>query len=746
MGTLPPKHTATKNEIPSTVLPLVKNFPYLVIRLSLFLLWFMLLRVIWVGAITRYLVYTLLTWVVSIFQSQNFRPKVKSIKKLSASFNFHLPRIPRAKILVILLVVAFIAYSQVIIKLAAQIPSPTQLTTTQRPLTTEIYDRNGKLLYQIYEGRNRKLVKLEDLPQDLINATVAIEDKHFFTHPGVDLLGIIRAFRTNLKEGKLEGASTITQQLIKNIMLTPEKTYQRKIKEALLAFWAERIYSKQEILQMYFNEAPYGGPAWGIETASETYFGKSAKNLNLTEIAFLAGLPASPTEFSPYGTHPEKGLKRQAEVLRRMMEDGYITQAQAQQALEKKPVFKPPRQEIKAPHFVMYVRSILASRFGERTVSQGGLKVVTSLDLEVQQMAESVVADQVSKLSLLKVGNGAAMVTKAQTGEILAMVGSKDYFNPKEGNFNVTLALRQPGSSIKPVTYATAFKQGFTPATIIWDTPTTFPNPWGKAYSPVNYDSRFHGPVTIRTALGSSYNVPAVKILNTIGLPQMLQTAKEMGITTLDKHESYGLSLTLGGGAVTMLDMMSVYGTLASGGLNHQPQAILKVTDSFGNVLENYQQTGGNRSLTEEVAYLINHILADNNARTPAFGPNSLLIIPGKTVAVKTGTSDDKKDNWALGYTPELVVGAWVGNNNNSPMDPRLTSGITGATPIWHDIMKNLISQRPDLAFKRPKGIIEVTVNGRKDLAISDQTPKVVVGLKRSERKNSSININPFSI
>lgn len=661
-----------------------------------------------------------------------------SLRKTKKTLNYLIPKAARFKILIIILAVIFLGYSQIIVKLATELPNPHQLTSTQRPLTTQIYDRNGKLLYQVYEGRNRKLVKLDSLPRDLINATVAIEDKHFFAHPGVDPIGIVRALMANIDEGKAQGASTITQQLIKNILLTPEKTYERKIKEALLAFWAERIYTKEEILAMYFNEAPYGGPAWGVEAAAETYFGKSSKDLNLAEIAYLAGLPASPTEYSPYGVYPEKGIERQHEVLRRMIEDKYITPDQARIVMEQELEFKPPVQEIKAPHFVMYIRSLLASEYGERTVSQGGLKVITSLDLDIQEMAEAVVAQQVEKLTEMKVGNGSAMVTSAKNGEILAMVGSKDYFDPKGGNFNVALSLRQPGSSIKPVTYATAFELGYTPGTILLDTPTTFPNPWGQAYSPVNYDGRFHGPVSIRTALGSSYNVPAVKMLALVGVPAMLQTSKEMGLTTLDKPESYGLSLTLGGGAVKMIDMMSVYGTFASGGIKYKPSGILKVTDSYGNTLEDHQNVVGERVLTEEVSYLISHILADNNARSPAFGLNSLLKIPGKTVAVKTGTSDDKRDNWAFGYTPEFVVGAWVGNNDNSPMDPRLTSGITGATPVWHDIISSLTFNQPDIAFKRPAGIIESTASGQRDLAISGQVPKIVVGQRKIKKKDEA--------
>lgn len=663
-----------------------------------------------------------------ILSHKRGRPRTQSWftyyrQKLRRTFDLLIPKKSRLKIGLTVLAIFLIVQSVLIFKLASELPSPNRITLT-RPMTTQILDREGRLLYQIYEGRNRELTDIDDLPEHLIQATVAIEDKRFFSHPGVDPLGVLRALKTNINEGKMEGGSTITQQLIKNTLLTPDQTIARKIKEAVLAFWTESIYSKKEILQMYFNESPYGGPAWGIEAAARMYFGKSARDLNLAESAYLAGLPAAPTSFSPHGIHPEKGKERQREVLRRMAEDKYISQAQANETLSQSLTFQPPTSDIKAPHFVMYVRSLLAQKYGERVVSQGGLKITTTLDLNLQEMTEEAVEKRLAELGKMNVGNGAAMITDAKNGQILAMVGSRDYFSPAGGNYNTSLALRQPGSSIKPVTYAAAFKEGFSPGSILLDTPTTFTNPWGQGYSPVNYDGRFHGPVTIRTALSSSYNVPAVKMLGIIGVPAMVQTAREMGITTWNKPDNFGLSLTLGAGAVRMIDMMSVYGTFASGGIRFTPEALLAVTDSYGNTLENRRETKGKRVLTEEISYLINHILSDPKARAPAFGTRSLLEIPQRTVAVKTGTSDDKRDNWAFGYTPEFVVGAWVGNNDYSPMDPKLASGITGATPIWHDIMTYLTSGRPDMAFRRPAGIIETVVNGYKDLAITGQTGK----------------------
>lgn len=666
----------------------------------------------------------------------------KLIRDVKVSFNQSIPIRSRWKVLTGLVVILFFIYTFTLIKLAANLPAPDQISNSRNPLTTQIFDRNGKILYQFYEDKNRKLIKLEDLPTDLIHATIAMEDKNFYSHPGIDIGGMIRALKRNISgDTDLQGGSTITQQLIKNTMLTPDKTYTRKIKEIILALWAEKIYSKDEILQSYFNEVPYGGPAWGIEVASEMYFGKKAHDLNLAESSYLAGLTAAPTEYSPYGTHPEKAKERQKEVLRRMVEEKYITPDIASVTYDEKLDIKPPTQNISAAHFVMYVREILAQRYGDAVVSQGGLKVTTTLDIDLQEEAEDIVADNVEKLSGLRVGNGAAMIMDAKNGQILAMVGSKNYFDKNQGNFNVALALRQPGSSIKPITYATAFKQGYTPGSILLDTPTTFKNAW-ESYSPVNYDGRFHGAVTIRTALGSSYNVPAVKMLSLIGLPAMLQTAKDMGITTLNDTDRYGLSLTLGGGEIKMIDMMTAYNTFATNGIKYNHQSILLVTDSKGNILEDNRNPEGKRVLPEEVAYMITHILSDKNARIPAFGSNSLLEIKDHSfVAVKTGTTDSKRDNWAFGYTPEYVVGAWVGNNDNTPMDPRLTSGITGATPIWHDIMSTLVEERPNLAFNRPKNITETNLNGYKDLTINGLQPKSTVSYSRIKQKDKDSGI-----
>lgn len=640
--------------------------------------------------------------------------------------------------LLITLGIFFVTYSYFLVELAHDIPSPNTLKTLPTPTTTEFYDRNGKLLYRFYEGKNRTPVKLSEIPPDLVHAAISMEDKNFYHHFGVDFSGIARVAYLFIKDGTVQGGSTITQQLIKNTLLTPERTFQRKTKEIILAFWTEKMFTKDEILEMYFNEVPFGGTAWGIAAASQTYFDKKVSDLNLAESSYLAGLPASPTTYSPYGANPQLAKARQKEVLRRMVEDKYITQIQADEAFAEELKIKPPSNEIYAPHFVMYIRSQLNEKYGERYVSQGGLKVYTTIDLDLQEKAQSIVTSEVEKIKNLNVGNGAAMITDAKTGQILAMVGSKNYWDDGNGNFNVTTALRQPGSSIKPITYAAAFKNGYSPGNIVLDTPITYKNFW-ETYSPVNYDGRFHGAVTIRTSLGSSYNIPAVKVLSAIGLPEMLKTAKDLGITSLNDTNRYGLSLTLGGGEVNMVDMMSVYGTFSQMGKKYQVKGVSKIVDTQGKVIEDNTNDAGQIVLQPAVAYMIDDILSDNKARTPAFGQNSLLNIPGKKVAVKTGTTDNKRDNWTFGFTPQYVVGVWVGNNDNTPMNPALTSGVTGAAPIWNKIMIEVLKDKPDLAFEKPTEVIPGSVDGQKDIVIAGLPAKSMVRQNRQKTREEAL-------
>lgn len=589
------------------------------------------------------------------------------------------------------------------------LPSPTLLTVRDIDVTTKVFDRNGALLYEIYADQNRTPLSLTELPKHVIQATIAIEDKNFYSHQGFSLRGITRAARETWLTGRVQGGSTITQQLIKSALLTPEVSLTRKIKEIILAFWAERLYSKNQILEMYLNQVPYGGTAWGIESAAQTYFGKSAKLLTLAEAALLAGLPAAPSEYSPFGTHVDRAFSRQGEVLRRMVEDRYITEAQARDALAQEIHFARARIGIRAPHFVMYVKELLERRYGPRLVERGGLRIKTSLDLSIQERVEEIVNTNITKLASLRVGNGAAVVTNPKTGEILAMVGSRDYFDTtREGNVNVTVALRQPGSSIKVVTYAAAMEKGFTAASILDDSPVSYPQIGAPAYTPVNYDSKFHGFVPLRYALGNSYNIPAIRTIAAIGVPAVIEKGRAMGIASWIDENRYGLALTLGGGEVTMLDMASVFGTLANLGTKVDLLPITEVSDYTGRILEKNKPNEHPQAVKPEVAWILGNILSDNNARSGAFGPNSLLVIPGKTVSVKTGTSNDKRDNWTIGYTPSVMAAVWVGNNNNAPMDPYLTSGVTGAAPIWHDIMVEILKDREDDLLPRPDGVVSV--------------------------------------
>jgi penicillin-binding protein 1C len=508
-----------------------------------------------------------------------------------------------------------------------------------------------------------------------------------------------------------QGGSTITQQLIKNTLLTPEKTIKRKVRELILSVWVERVFSKKEILEMYLNEVSYGGTAYGIQEASRQYFGENAVSLSLSEAALLAGLPAAPTAYSPFGINQERAKERQADVLRRMVEDKNISSESAEEALREELKFSQNSINIKAPHFVMYVRDWLASKFGEDMLNNGGLKVITTLDLDLQEFVQKTVTDEVAGLKKLRVTNGAALVTDPKSGEILSLVGSQNYFDFRhDGQVNVVFRPRQPGSSIKPIMYSAAFQKGFTPASVILDAPISFPNPGSKPYSPVNYDGKFHGNVPIRTALASSYNIPAVKVLSTIGVNAMIDQGEAMGIKTWGDRKRFGLSLTLGGGEITMADMAEAYGTIANYGIHVPLNPILKVENSQGKVLFQSFPGSPNRALPAGVAYQLISILSDPAARAPAFGTRSILNIPGHQVAVKTGTTNNLRDNWTFGFTTDFVVSTWVGNNDNSPMS-YIASGITGASPIWSKIFQGILSRRQTpFSFPQPQDLVTVKV------------------------------------
>lgn len=622
----------------------------------------------------------------------------------------------------------FLFLSLAVAIFSKDLPTPDKLVTRDISVSTKILDRNGKPLYDIYGEENRQLITLDQLPAHVKWATLAVEDNEFYKHKGFDVKGMVYATFKVVTTGNLRSGSTITQQLIKNALLSSEQTITRKIKELVLAVQIEggTRYTKDDILQMYLNEVPYGGQALGIEAGSQMYFGKSARELTLAEAALMAGLPQAPSTYSPFGAHPESAKSRQEQVLALMYERGWvgsdgawhkISKEEYDQALAQELKYAEIGQDIKAPHFVMYVRSILTERYGEEMVQRGGLTVTTTLDLDLQEKAQTIVADEVSKATEqgLLVGNGALVAQDPKTGQVLVMVGSKDYFNTEDdGNVNVALSMRQPGSSIKPITYVTGIKQGYTAATLFMDVPTEFPGGEGQpAYSPVNYDGKFRGPILMRPALGNSINIPAVKMLKLAGVNSMIETAHDMGVTSLNEPDRYGLALTLGGAEVTLVDMVNVFSTFATGGIKHDQTVILKVEDHKGNVLEEYKETPGHRALREEEAFIISNILSDNSARAIEFGTNSPLRVPNHTVAVKTGTTDDKRDNWTIGYSPSLAVGVWVGNNDNSPMHPKLASGITGAAPIWHSFFVEALKDKPNEEFSIPKDIVTVEVSKR---------------------------------
>lgn len=575
---------------------------------------------------------------------------------------------------------------------AKDLPNPN--TVVRRTgFSTKILDRDGNLLHDLYDDVNRVPVKLEEVPIELQQATIAVEDKEFYEHEGFSVWGMIRGFSRLFTRGRAQGGSTLTQQTVKNTLLSSERTLARKFKELVLSIQIERKFTKDEILQMYLNEAPYGGTAWGIAAASQKYFGKDPLELDLVQSAILAGLPQSPTRYSPYGTSPDAYIGRTQVVLRRMKEDGYITEEQEGEALEQleKIEFKEQSGDIKAAHFVFYVREQIEELLGYGAVEQGGLIVSTTLDGELQDLAQEIVTEEIAKIESLHITNGAAMAMDPQTGEILAMVGSKDFFAENyDGQVNVVMSLRQPGSAIKPVTYATAFKKGYPPSTMLMDVPTKFPGGVDtEFYEPKNYDGEFRGPVQLRFALGSSLNVPAVKLLALVGVESMLQTAYDMGFDSLEPTRAnmnrFGLSVTLGGGEVRLFDMVRSYSVFANGGERVEPVSILKIKRD-GKTIYEPKKSKNKRVLGEDVAFLINHILYDNNARLLTFGSNSYLNMAGRPIAVKTGTTNDQRDNWTVGWSSGVVVGVWVGNNDNTPMK-QVASGVTGASPIWRRIM-----------------------------------------------------------
>jgi penicillin-binding protein 1C len=649
-----------------------------------------------------------------------------------------------AGIIVLLLGGSFVLYEYY--QIAATLPSVSDLQQRASTFeTTRIFDRNGNLLYEILDpsaGR-RTFITLDKISPEMVAATIATEDKSFYSHPGFDWTAILRAFWQNFTEkGTVSGASTITQQLARSLLLSPEErteqSYMRKVREALLAAEITRRYSKDQILELYLNEFYYGNFAYGVEAAAETYFNTTANQLDLAQASFLAGLPQAPSVYDVYHNRTA-ARERQKQVLTLMYEASneenciFVSNSIQKICVDAQTAvaayteletyqFNPPDVQIRYPHWVTYVRSILEDQFDAQTIYRSGFSVYTTLDPSLQDEAERLVKQQVDSLAEYNANDGALVAMLPSTGEILAMVGSADFYNDAiDGQVNMaTSPTRQPGSSFKPITYIAAFEKGWTPATLIWDVPSEFPpsgdpNDPRPPYKPVNYDGRYHGPVTVRSALANSYNIPAVKTLQYVGIydnpdtpneDSVLSVARRLGITSLTRND-YGLSLTLGGGEVSLLEMTGVFSVIANGGNRVPPVAISKILDHDGNVVYEYQPEPGEQVIRPEHAFLISSILSDNEARTPMFGANSALNLPF-SAAAKTGTSNDFRDNWTLGYTPDVAVGVWVGNADYSPMKD--ISGLTGAAPIWSEFMQYAIQQLAGgtpTPFLKPSGIVD---------------------------------------
>lgn len=600
-----------------------------------------------------------------------------------------------------------------------QIPSLNTIEERKVSQSTKIYDNTGKiLLYDVYKNTKRKIIPFDQISQHIKDATLSIEDKDFYTHHGVKPLSILRAMIVNILSLHFsQGGSTITQQVVKNSILTGDKTTTRKLKELVLSLKLEKTLSKEEIFSMYLNEISYGGTLYGVEEASGAFFGKTAGDLTVAESAYLASLPQAPTYYSPYGIHRGELEKRKSVVLKEMLRDGKITVAEYQNAINEKVAFLPKSSGgIKAPHFVMFVVDYLQKKYGSDVLEQGGLKVTTTLNYDLQAKGEAI-AKQYATINETNFNgkNDAFVAIDPKTGGILSMIGSRDYFDTAiDGNFNVATAHRQPGSTFKPFVYAEAFIKGYTPDTVLFDLPTQFnascapddtttspaTTTGNHCYSPGNYDNKFRGPMTMRGALAQSINMPSVKVLYLAGIQDSIDLARSMGVSLHGDQNDYGLTLVLGGGEVSLLDMTSAYGVFATEGIRNSYTSILKVEDSKGNVLEELNPRP-TQVLDTEITRKISDILNDNVARTPLYGANSVIYFPGRDVAVKTGTTNDYKDAWTIGYTPSIVVGTWAGNNDNTPMAKKV-SGLIVA-PMWRAFMDEALKTVPVETFNNPQ-------------------------------------------
>jgi len=618
------------------------------------------------------------------------------------------------------------------------LPDPDKIMERNIAQSTKIYARDEKtLLYEIHGPEKRTLIQIEDIPDYMKQATIAIEDQDFYKHGGFDLPGIIKAGCHEMfgNLGGLcpqRGGSTITQQFVKNAILTSERSYTRKIKELVLSYQIEKKFTKDQILQMYFNEIPFGSTLYGVEAAAQSFLGKSIKDITLSEAAFLAAIPQRPTYLSPYGNHVDELSNRLHTVLNEMVDLGFITKEEAEEAKQDNILARmnPPYENITAPHFVMHVREQLSNKYGEKVVEQGGLKVITTLNIDKQLIAEEVIKERAEKNSKnYNASNAALVCLDTKTGQILAMVGSKDYFDESiDGNVNVTLRPRQPGSSFKPFVYLTAFDKGYTAETILFDLVTRFKTEI-KDYVPKNYDLAERGPVSMRQALAGSLNVPAVKTLYLAGIDNVLDTAQKFGYTTFEDRSRFGLSLVLGGGEVTLLEHTSAFATLSREGIRHPVASILRVEDNKGKVLEEFEDRE-EEVFDKEKVRLLTNVLSDNGARAYVFGSSSYLALPGRPVAAKTGTTNDYRDAWTLGYTPSFATGVWVGNNDNSEMR-RGAAGSVVAAPIWYEFMKRTVGG-PAEPFNYPKwnsaqkSILKGELEGETKLKVDKYTGKLI--------------------
>jgi 1A family penicillin-binding protein len=648
---------------------------------------------------------------------QNIKPRAKK--------TFHFAKNNKREIIIIGIALFFVFCGFIALWISTfQMPDLESFDTRKVTQSTKIYDRTGKiLLYDVHQETKRIVVPFENISKNIKNATVAIEDAEFYQHGGIKISSIIRSVFSNILSGSFsQGGSTITQQVIKNSLLTTEKTISRKLKEWVLSVEIEKIMTKEQILGVYLNGNPYGGTVYGVEEASQAFFGKKSSDVTLAESAYLAAIPKAPTYYSPYGQNKKDLDRRQKLVLSKMLENNFITEEEYNKALKDVVVFLPQEQYgIKAPHFVEFIKQYLVDKYGEDAITERGFKVITTLNYDLQTKAEEIVKRKaLENKEQFDAENAAIIAIDPKTGQILTMIGSRDYFDKEiDGNFNVTLAHRQPGSTFKPFVYATAFEKGYTPDTVVFDLPTEFQttcNPDGTpidpnaiissstaCYMPENYDNQYLGPISLRDALAQSRNIPAIKVLYLAGIKDSINTAKSMGIKSLSNDPNeYGLTLVLGGGEVSLLDMTSAYGVFANDGIRNPYTGILSVEDLQGNVLETYA-SAPQTVLAPNIAETISDVLSDNVAKIPAYGLNSPLFFSSKQVASKTGTTNDYKDAWSIGYTPEIVVGAWAGNNSNKPMVKKVAGMIIA--PLWHEVMNVALASTTGEVFVKPQQI-----------------------------------------